>query len=225
MSIDQRFICFKWLSQKNHRVVNCSIAMRVVIPHNVTNSFCGLAIPLVGCIPCEEHRIQKTTLHGLEPITRVWNRTILYCVLGISAKSISEKFGYIYRNCLFNCIQSRVPPYSSYESKSTFSYSHCLRNSDLVPIKVVILRSAILASITSILRRVLVSGHIVVSHNWSGFISPSPLYRCSSNAILFLESVERISASSSSVQAYVTVNCFVLPLPLEYVTLYRGGMA
>ena len=46
------------------------------------------------------------------------------------------------------------------------------------PIKVVKILSASIASSTVTWNKDLLSGSMVVSHNWSGIISPNPLNRC-----------------------------------------------
>src|SRR5690606_27397199 len=116
--------------------------------------------------------------------------------------------------------QARLPPvirpavHSSNSVKSTWSRINCLRGSTLSPISVDTRRSALAASSMVTCSSVRVAGFIVVSHNCSGFISPRPLYRCSST---FLPSSFSCSSSCSSVQAYRTVSC----LPLFFVILYR----
>src|SRR5438270_810683 len=55
-------------------VVDRAVAVRVVLPHHVTDDATALGVATVGAVAAVVHGIQHPTVHGLETVTHVGQR-------------------------------------------------------------------------------------------------------------------------------------------------------
>ena len=71
MAIDQGNAHREPLSQADHRVVNCSIAMRMILTDHVTNGTCRLSMRTARCDAAFVHRVEDTTMNRLQAIAHI----------------------------------------------------------------------------------------------------------------------------------------------------------
>ena len=75
LPVEQRQPHREVLRHPHHGVVDRLVTMRVVFTHDVANDAGGLAVGLVKVEPAFVHRMQDASMHRLQAVTGIWQRT------------------------------------------------------------------------------------------------------------------------------------------------------
>src|SRR3989442_10617778 len=168
----------------------------MVLFHHIAHHGRGFAVRAVGPQPRFEHPKQDAALYGFQPVADVRQRPadddghgvievgglhLLLNRLGNDARFVGQRH--------LRHLKKDGPAFPLQISRLRTSRAYFTiksrRGSTSSPISLVKISSASTASSTSTRSSVRVAGFMVVSHSWSGFISPSPLYRCTSGLTPF----------------------------------------
>ena len=74
LAVDERVAQRERLRHADEGVVDRLIAMRVVVPHHLTDHAADFRWGRFGCIPALFMRTEDATMHGLEPVPDVRER-------------------------------------------------------------------------------------------------------------------------------------------------------
>ena len=75
LTVNKRIAQGKLLSHSNHGVVNGLVAVRVVLPHDLTHRPSGFAEFLVGRMTALEHAVKHASVDGFEAVPSIGQRT------------------------------------------------------------------------------------------------------------------------------------------------------